>query len=179
MLVGDSVFSSKGTGQRGTPIGIDGTGDSTAVPRWERWEIQFNATGKQDYARQLDFFGIELAVFGGGENTIESASNLASVPTRHINLEPESEKRLYFSWKRFNPLVRFDRQLLSAAGIASSGLIVVRLTPSSLEQQLVQLERQHCQVNGKGFPDAIAKTVFQSQPDGDGFQFEVVSQRYR
>lgn len=156
-----------------------GPGNDDVIGRWERWEIRFNVQGRTDYAKQLDFFGIELAAFGGGENVIESASNLASVPTRTVNRDPKSERRLYFSWKRSNPLVEFDRQLLAAAGVTTSGRNVVRLIPQYLEQQLAQLEKQFCEDNGKVFPDDIAKTALESRANGDGFEFKIISQRYR
>lgn len=160
-------------------VRTSGPGDRDAVGRWQRWEITFNTIGKQDYATQLDFFKIELAAFGGGINIIKSASHLSTRATRHVNRDPETEKRLYFSWKRTNPLIQFDLRLLAAAGIPTSGRNVIRFIPTDLEHQLARLEKRTCERNGKSFPGDIAKTVFESQARHDAFEFKVVSQRYR
>ncbi|MEM0926711.1 MAG: hypothetical protein AAGJ83_11790 [Planctomycetota bacterium] len=150
------------------------------VPRWQRWELRFSATDKDDYARQLDHHGIELAAFGGtGPNVIEMATDLASQPRRKINENPETEKRLYFSWLYSNPLLKFDQQILRSVGISSAGRNVVRFVSAELETQLLRLERQHCLSNGKTFPDSISKTVFESRRGEDGYEFTVIKQRYR
>ncbi|MCS7468456.1 hypothetical protein NZK35_17525 [Stieleria sp. ICT_E10.1] len=156
-----------------------GPGDIDAVGRWERWEIVFHARGIKDYASQLDFFGIELAAFGGGDNAIESASLLATHPVRHVNRQPSTEQRLYFSWKRTNPFVQFDRQLLAAANIPTDGRNVVRFIPRDLEDTLASMEKAFCENNGRSFPGDIAKTTFQSSVAEKEFVFQVVNQRYR
>ncbi|MEM6471467.1 MAG: hypothetical protein AAF802_18030, partial [Planctomycetota bacterium] len=147
----------------------DGDSDRTSGPessrdiisRYERWELKFSATGKKDYARQLDFHGIELAAFGGS-SVIEMVSQLASTSRRTVNENPESEERLYFSWRHLNPLMEYDRQLLGSAGISTHGRNIVRFVPADLEQKLATIEREHCLRNGETFPDSIAKTVFES-----------------
>ncbi|MDV6033555.1 MAG: hypothetical protein F9B45_26385 [Phycisphaera sp. RhM] len=156
-----------------------GPGDVDAIGRWERWEIAFHARGIKDYASQLDYFGIELAAFGGGDNAIESASHLATQPVRHVNRQPGTEQRLYFSWKRTNPFAQFDRQLLAAAAIPTAGRNVVRFLPRDLEDTLASMEKEFCENNGKSFPGDIAKTTFQSDATENGFAFQVVNQRYR
>ncbi len=156
-----------------------GPGDVDAIGRWERWEIAFHARGIKDYASQLDFFGIELGAFGGGENVIESASHLTAQPVRHVNRQPGTEQRLYFSWKRSNPFAQFDRQLLAAADIPTVDRNVVRFIPRDLEDTLASMEKEFCENNGRSFPGDIAKTTFQSDTTENGFAFQVVNQRYR
>ncbi|MBI2481151.1 MAG: hypothetical protein HYV60_21695, partial [Planctomycetia bacterium] len=34
------------------------------VPRWARWEIRYEASSLENYAKQLDYFGIELGAAG-------------------------------------------------------------------------------------------------------------------
>ena len=176
----NAVASTQGTGKGDSrPPGPPGEGDDI-IGRWERWELTFNAKGKSDYAKQLDFYKIDLAAFGGGgANVIEMASNLSSSPKRTVNNKPESEKRLYFSWKLDNPLLQFDRQFLLAAGVRVDGRNVVRFIPKDLENRLAQMEKEYCESKGKTFPKSIAKTIFESAPDGSGYQFAIVSQRYR
>ncbi|QDV87079.1 hypothetical protein [Stieleria magnilauensis] len=119
------------------------------------------------------------AAFGGGDNAIESASHLATQPVRHVNRQPGTEQRLYFSWKRTNPFAQFDRQLLAAANIPTAGRNVVRFLPRDLEEILASMEKGFCENNGKSFPGDIAKTTFQSDATENGFAFQVVNQRYR
>ncbi|MCD0461451.1 hypothetical protein [Roseiconus lacunae] len=176
----NATASTQGTGKGDSrPPGPLGEGDDI-IGRWERWELTFNAKGKKDYARQLDHYKIQLAAFGGGgPNVIEMASNLSGSPKKSVNQDPKSEERLYFSWKLSNPLMQFDQQLLAAAGIAYSGRNVIRFIPKDLENQLAQMEKEYCERKGKKFPHDIAKTIFESNPDGNGFSFSIVSQRYR
>jgi hypothetical protein len=56
---GTGMGDSRGPG----PLG-DGSDD--VIPPWERWEIRFSTSGVDAYARQLDFFKIELGAAGGG-----------------------------------------------------------------------------------------------------------------
>ena len=39
--------------------------DDRIIPRWERWEVRWSPRDLRTYARQLDFFRIELAAAGG------------------------------------------------------------------------------------------------------------------
>ncbi len=176
----NAVASTQGTGKGDSrPPGPMGEGDDI-IGRWERWELTFNAKGKKDYASQLDFYGIELAAFGGGGgNVIEMADNLSTSPRKKVNTDPKSETRLYFSWKLSNPLLQFDRQLLGAAGVQVTGRNVIRFIPPDLELVLQDLEQKYAESKGKKFPNSIAKTVFESNSDGSGYQFSIVSQRYR
>ncbi|PAY18928.1 hypothetical protein CKO51_13940 [Rhodopirellula sp. SM50] len=176
----NATASTQGTGQGDSrPPGPMGEGDDI-IGRWERWELTFNAKGKKDYAKQLDFYKIELAAFGGGgPNVIEMANNLSTSPTKRVNTQPKTEERLYFSWKLSNPLLQFDRQLLTAAGIQVNGRNVIRFVPKDLENRLANMEKQYAEEKGKKFPHSIAKTVFESTVDGGGYSFSIVSQRYR
>ena len=149
------------------------------VPEHARWEIAFNAKSKQDYARQLDHFSIELAAFGGGKAGIDTATSLASNPTAgHIG-DPSTENRLYFSWKRQNPLLQYDRQLLAAAGIDTEGREIIRFIDDSLRQKLLSMEQLACEEAGKAFPQSIRKTYFECVSVSGKYQFRIVEQRYQ
>ena len=82
-----------------SPIGYGfggGPGDG-GVAREQRWVIVFASEQKtaEEYARQLDFFGIELGV-PFGTSSIEYASKLATgSPNRHTGLA-KADKRLFF-----------------------------------------------------------------------------------
>jgi hypothetical protein len=162
------------------PPGPLGEGDDI-VPRYERWELKFQAKGSKDYANQLDYFRIELACVGGGENTVEYASNFSGPPRKRLGT-PEEEnqlQRLYFIWRTENPLKQFDSQLLAQAGVRTQGRQIMKFIPKALEDQLAQIELQYARSQGRGSVREIAKTVFESKSSGQGFEFSVIEQLYR
>lgn len=160
------------------PPGPLGEGDNI-IPRGERWEVRYNSTSIRAYARQLDYFDIELAVVGGGKNQIDYARNLQkSTPDTRSGPGGDSEKRLYMLWTS-GALRRFDQQLLQAAGLQTKGRIVVQFYPVSVENQLAQLELEHAKRNGKTSVKQIQSTVFGVRAAGNGFEYFVQDQRYR
>lgn len=162
----------------GKEVGPDPDGDD-AFAESERWELTFVASSQRDYAQQLDSHGIELGVFGGGFEGLDYASSLATGPAARNIPDASGEGRLYFSWLRPNPLDGFERGLLAEAGIPFFGRQIVKFIPAELENRLSQLELEYAHSNGFSSSRAIAKTVFRSQPFGDGYRFTVVSQRYK
>lgn len=160
------------------PPGPLGEGDNI-IPRGERWRISYNSNSLEAYARQLDHFGIELGVIGGGEQQVDYARNLSkSQPDTRSGPGGESDDRLYMLWTS-GTLKRFDEQLLRAAGLATAGRIVVQFYPRSVENQLARIELEYAEENGKSSVKQIKKTVFGVRPDGGGFEYFVQSQRYR
>jgi hypothetical protein len=75
--------------------------------------------------------------------------------------------------------MEFDRQLLQQASIALPNRQMLKFISKDLENQLAQIELDYSASKGHPSVTEIAKTVFESQPDGSGYKFEVVSQRYR
>lgn len=181
----DTVDTKRDTTNEGSergdnrPPGPAGEGPDT-IPRHERWQLNFEAKDVAAYARQLDFFGIELAAIGGPIQGVDYAFNLSTNPQTRRLVESDQEKRLYFMWTRPSPLQRFDQQLLRQAGVSlDGGRALIRLIPDELEDQLYALEMQRAIENGRNSPSQIAKTIFESKSGGNGYVFEVVDQRYR
>jgi hypothetical protein len=157
-----------GNGMRG--FGSGGPGDG-GYSRENRWTIAFPAGQTPDeYARQLDFFGVELAVKFSG-NSMEYASNFASGnPQRHVG-QGKADMRLYFLWQGAGRKSS-DVELLRRAGIDVGNRDIFQFFPQTVEEQLVQAE-----VAYKGRqPAEIRKTVFTVVPKGNGYAFSVVSQ---
>ncbi len=159
---------SEGTGEN--PALGEGGGSAGGVPRYRRWVIRYEASSLEEYARQLDFFGIELAAVGGGR--VEYASRLSQArPVRRVAQPGEQENRLYMSWTE-GSLKKYDLQLLRKAGINPEGKIVLQFYPPEVEQQLAQLE-----VAFRGHdPKQIRRTYFRVQRSGSGYRFVVVDQ---
>lgn len=174
-----STATTSGTGAGDSrPPGPPGEGEDI-IPRFERWQLNFTARDVRSYATQLDFFKIELGAIGGSIQGVDTASNLSSRIQKGRIQDTASEKRLYFMWSSPSPLMAFDRQLLTSAGIQLTNRQMLKFIPKDLENQLAAIELEYSTSKGHPSVTEIAKTVFESKPDGGNFVFEVVSQRYR
>lgn len=160
------------------PPGPPGEGDDI-IPRFERWQLNFTARDVGVYAKQLDFYKIELGAIGGSIQGVDVAKNLSGSPQKYRVVDTESEKRLYFMWNSPSPLMQFDRQLLQKAGIQLPNRQMLKFIPKDLENLLAQIELDYSKSKGHPSVTEIAKTVFESKSEGSGYKFEVVSQRYR
>ena len=161
------------------PPGPAGEGEDI-VPRFERWQLNFTVHNIAEYATQLDFYKIELGAIGGSIQGVDVATNLSGSPTSRRIVNTADEKRLYFIWTSPSPLMQFDRTLLQKANVTLQGnRQMLKFIPAELENQLANTELEYAKANGHPSVVEIAKTVFGSRSTSDGFEFEVVSQRYR
>lgn len=179
----DADLALDGTGRGDSrPPGPLGEGEDV-VPRFERWELKFQAKGLQPYAAQLDFYNIELACVGGGVETVDYATNLSTSPQQRSGTSEAENKRgrLYFQWRQEGPLKQFDRQLLDQAGVKTSGRNLLKFIPKELEDRLAVAEMQAANAAGYKSVKEIAKTIFESRAaaSGGGYEFVVTEQRYR
>ncbi|MEZ6137306.1 MAG: hypothetical protein R3C53_20655 [Pirellulaceae bacterium] len=181
-VTSDSASSATGNGRGDSrPPGPLGEGEDI-VPRFERWELKFQAKGLRPYAMQLDFYQIELACIGGGITTVDYAFNVAGSPQTRSNTSAEENKRtrLYFMWRQEGPLKEFDRQLLTSAGVRTQGRQLLKFIPKELEDKLAQTEMRYAISKGHEHVREIAKTIFESQATAAGdYEFVVIEQRYR
>ena len=154
----------KGRGGGGTGHGRKGK------PR--RWEVQFLKGNTLDtYAKQLDFFGIELGVLLP-DNRVEYAYNLVRTrPTRRVG-PADQDKRYYRTW-RSGDLQEADRQLLARAGIQAGRRLILKFLPRQTEEQLYTMEQ------AKAEGRSVAATRFGVEPDGKGYRFTIIRQTYR
>ncbi len=168
-------ISSSRTGQSSGDGRAPGLGYGTGepgIPRGQRWEIRF-ASGStiDEYAAQLDYFGIELGVIGA-TSTIQYATNLASGGATRTGSGAD-EGRLYMSWQT-GTLRQADRTLLSRAGVNTDGKLVVQFYPGDLENRLAELE----QAFRNRTASEIRKTIFGVRRDGGAYEFFVIDQQY-
>jgi len=171
-----STVTGKGEGGMGDsrPPGPLGEGENI-IPRWERWEIRWASNSVSAYARQLDFFKIELAAAAVTRN-VDYASNLVRPrPTRRSG-PPTEEKRLYMTWRAGN-LEAFDRSLLARAGIPTQNRLVMQFFPEVVEDRLANIEMD----NGGGRSvKEFLRTVFGVRPTRGGeYEFFIMEQRFR
>jgi len=168
MLEAGKGLSGFGKGGRTREIGGDPSG------KLPRWEVRFDKTSLDGYARQLDFFHIELAVLLP-DGKVAYASNLTKLKpdTRIVGPPHEDEKRYYLTWRR-GELQKADRELLARAGIdAGDGLILKFLSPQ-LESHLTALEKSHAASKA----EVVERTRFGVRAEENGYAFYVLEQTY-
>lgn len=173
-----STATSKGEGGMGDsrPPGPLGEGDNI-IPRWERWEIRFESSSINAYARQLDSFKIELGAAGGGKPNVDYAYNLTKGRPDTRSGPGNKDQRLYMTW-RGGTLQAFDKQLLGRAGINSNKRLILQFYPDEVEQQLAFIEKENADKQGKVLQEYL-KTVFAVESQGSGWKFTVLEQRFR
>jgi hypothetical protein len=177
----DALESSKSGRGDSRPPGTEGEGDDI-VPRPERWDIKFQSRDKRGYGAQLDFFKIELGVYGGTTPVVDYLAGLSSGPTKRSG-PAKADKRLYFLSVADGVLKQYDKQFLQGASIDISNRSIMKFFPKETEDLLAQAEaRYYTEKRNPQFRVTdVAKTVFEVKPakSGKGFEFVVVDQRYR
>ena len=178
----DSAASSQGAGGKGDnrPPGPEGEGDDI-VPRFERWQLDFEARDADTYAKQLDFFNFELAVMGGGMKGVEAVSDVSKGGKKRLITDTGSEKRVYFQFSKATPLQKYEEELLRRAGatVDGKGRVTLKFIDPQTENMLAQMELAYAKSKGHELIQEVAKTIFRCEPDGGGYKFVVTSQRYR
>ncbi len=163
------------TGVRSSKIGNGmvgygfGPGDG-GVSREDRWSILFNPGQTADeYARQLDALGVEVAIVSGNQMLYVSHFSQDAPVKRMSN--GQGDNRLYFLW-RGQGRKGSDLALLRKAGVEVGEGVIFQFYPDSAQQKLAQLE-----VRFKGrTPAEIRRTQFRVVPTGDSYDFEVATQ---
>jgi hypothetical protein len=177
------TFGGKGAFGEGEGTGIgdgrgpgSGPGSGEGIPDWERWEIRFSASDLELYKRQLDFFGIEFGIAGGGIKTVDYVKDLTKAsPTKRLAQNPRLEKRVRFLYREGN-LKEADRKIAQGAGISIDGRIVFQFYPDPMRMQLLKLENERMRPRHL---KEVLRTVFGVRPAGNGFEFYVIRQDYR
>ncbi len=153
-----------------------GLGHGPGKPGWPRhWEVMFSKATLDVYAKQLDFFKIELGILQP-DNKIIYAYNLAKPKpdTRVVKDPAANEKRYYLTWRN-GEMQQADHELLRRAGVDVGDRLILKFLPREVEGNLFVLERDK---NGKT-PKEIRKTRFGVQAEGAGFKFYVLDQSLR
>jgi hypothetical protein len=141
------------------------------VSREQRWSIVYDRGQTADeYARQLDALGVELAVVSG-PNQLSYVSHFSqAVPSKRYGTG-QGDDRLYFLWQGRGRKAS-DVALLRKAGIDVGEGVVIQFYPKQVESTLAQLE-----VRYKGRqPSEIRMTRFSVVPKGNGYGFSVLAQ---
>jgi hypothetical protein len=163
----------KGVGGRKGDGRVAGFGSGRpGKPR--HWEVRFiQGNTLKTYARQLDFFEIELGVLMP-ENKVEYAANLSQNRPGRRSGAADQEKRYYLTWRQ-GGLQEADLELLASAGISAEGRLILKFMTPELEIKLLTLERDRAGDDA----DKIRATIFQIREEGGGYAFHVVDQTYK
>jgi hypothetical protein len=135
------------------------------------WEIRFiKGHTKEKYARQLDYFGIELAVVMP-DNKLVYVRDFSKAKPQTRSGPADAEKRWYLTWRE-GDLSRADAELLAAAGVSTSERIVLKVLPPEVEAKLAELEK----ASAGDEMGEVAKTRFGIREAADGYEFYVIEQ---
>jgi hypothetical protein len=156
-------------GSGGPGLGF-GPGDG-GVPDAQRWSIIYKeGQSADDYARQLDALGVQLAVIAGTDQLLYVSNFSSATPTKRQGSN-RTEHRLYFLWQGRGRKVN-DIELLRKADVQVGEGVVFQFYPPEAAARLAQLEVQY---RGRQ-PAEIRVTRFTVVPKGGTYDFEVVAQ---
>jgi hypothetical protein len=150
-----------------------GLGHGPGKPGWPRhWEVMFSKATLNDYAKQLDFFKIELGILLPDNKIIYVFNLRKSKPdTRTVSNPSVNERRYYLTWR--NPEAQqADRDLAIKAGVEVGDQLILKFLPKEVELNLMGLEKAKNNLT----PKDIKRTRFGVQAEGDGFVFFVLEQ---
>ena len=159
-----------GSGKR--PLGF-GPGNGGGVAAELRWFIRFaDGSSLTEYAKQLDFFGIELgAIMPDGR--LAYITNLSGTPKVRYGTSGKDEKRLYMKWDA-GERRKADEKLFQKAGITVGKYVIFHFYPQQTEQLLVTLETNFAKRNLR----EIRRTYFVVNTKSGGYEFQVTRQMY-
>jgi len=150
-----------------------GLGHGPGKPGWPRhWEVTFNSSTLDVYARQLQHFGIELGVLQP-DNKIIYVFNLTKPKpdSRVVSNPAANEKRYYLTW-RTGEMQKADRELLARAGVDPEDHLILKFLPREVERDLMAKEK----AENNATPKEIRLTRFGVRAEGDDFSFYVMEQ---
>lgn len=164
------VGSAAGTGKRALGFGPGKKG----LPREQRWFIKFSDRGSLiDYAKQLDFFKIELGALLRDGKMIYLSNVSSDKPVTRTASSGANEKRLYMTWQG-GQRKSSDLKLFNKAGHDVRGAILFHFYPKETENMLLTLEKQY---RNKNF-DEIRRTYFTVRGNRSEYSFDVTRQTY-
>lgn len=141
--------------------------------RGGEWEIVFaDDITVEEYARQMDYFKIEIAAVSKN-GKIETISKVSQrKPEKRVG-HKTADYRLHIGWKT-GQLQAADRKLLAKAGIASGDKELWHFFQTETQAHLAALERAY----SNRPPSEITRTRFEVRPaaKGEGYEFVVIKQ---
>ncbi len=135
------------------------------------WEIRIaKGVTREQYAKLLDQFGIELAVIMPG-NKLTYVRDFSKPKPRISSGAADAEKRSYLTWRE-GELSKADAELMARAGVTVGSRVVLTILPETLEESLARMESVRAGKNG----NRVLRTRFGIRPAGDMFTIYVMEQ---
>jgi hypothetical protein len=164
-----------GRGARGFGEGPGAGG----LSREDRWEIVYDKTQTlREYARQLDYFDIELGAILGRDRLVYLSNVASRQPVQRVASGGTEDSRMYLLW-RGGGRQRADTDLFRQAGVDVRNAILMQFLPPELEARLFQSEMEYARERRRE-REEIRQTRFGvRQNDGGGdYEFYVIDQAY-
>lgn len=158
-----------GTDQRNTsPKGKEGTDPTPGSVR--NWEVRYEADSLNDYASQLDYFGIELGAVSLEDNRIVRIAQLSGNRQKTESSRSEESDSIYFSHKQ-RRLKRWDHAMARSMDLDFE-YGVVQLFPEQVAAQMRQAELNYVSDREREIAE-VENTLFEMVPDGNGWNIRV------
>lgn len=137
------------------------------------WEIRFaDNLDLAEYARQLDFFKIEIGATAKSGRTEYIREVTRTKPPKHVG-QLDDDDRVRVKWLR-GTLHAADRKLLAKAGINSQSKELWHFLPPDVRATLDQLERDYAGLS----PGEVRRTCYlvRAKQRAAGYEFVVIEQ---
>ncbi len=158
----------------GRPWGDLRLAETAGPSPWDRWEIRLlEGHTLETYAKQLDFFGIELGVLLPGGKVLYVFNLAQARPDTRVG-DVGDEQRCYLTWQA-GRLREADDELLTRAGVDPQGRVVLKFLPPAVQRKLAELER----AEAGSAADRVEKTCFGVRAAESGYEFFVYEQTRR
>jgi len=160
----------------GSREGGPGTGGDS-VPEYKRWIIQYESDSLDTYAKQLDFFNIDIGVLHKTNKKIWRVNNLSTKPTVTESSQQAEAKTLRFMHKK-QKMLRWDQTLASRAGAPIENTITCQFYPEATRQIIRNIEGAALRDAGRVVKD-VRNTILKLENGPGGFTFTVIDLLYR
>ncbi len=175
---GNAPLMGAGSGLGDIRASGPGNGTGNALSEAKRWKIEYSATRVAEYAKQLDYFRVQLGAVSKTTPRIDLISDLTQSRPRSNYTNKSEEKRIYFSYAA-SRLKRWDQALARRAGVTDVNTRdIVQFYEEDVRGNLRLLEAQYIAKEGKTVID-VEKCYFRVRPKGSGYEYYVHKVEYR
>lgn len=150
--------------------------DGFPLSEADRWRVHLSASDRLEYARMLDFFGIEIGVVRKYSNLVECVNDLSSETPRRTEKLRRDESRLFFISSQ-SRLRAWDESMGRRAGIDMTDSLTGHFFPQVLRERLLALERAAVVAQGRALEE-VRETRFGVRATGEGFEHFVAEVIY-
>jgi hypothetical protein len=122
----------------------------------KRWELKFDFDGAKEYVRQLHDLGAYLGV-PDEQGKLVFIRDLTERPAKPSTEDLKKLDRIYFLDKD----AKWAEEIAEELKLPFTPAMIVAAVPRTFEQDLLKLELEHAQKNGRKSVDEVEKTKFE------------------